>query len=413
MEVPTVTQHLPVVSEQSGPAAQGGPGAGQPPQEQFPHFPRDDSQLWKRLEHLELRNQQLARQARRFRQAMVAAVALVSLLAVFGAAGNSSNQRLGPSASFQVIEAKTVQAEQFLLRTTDGLVVGKLGEFPGGPGLAIFDPQGKPRVGLIATDDGPQVCLYGPQAMPRLTLSVNDHLAGLAISDRHGHQRTSLELSSQDEPAFKIHDSSGQLQAVLGASENPESIAETALVFFDSQHRQRQFLGLSSDHPLVVQRDCQGRVRASLGVTPLEEGLILHGPQGATRTLSAQVPQPTPQPAAEETPEITPPSKITVPQATLPQAKKPSESAASPTPEPILQEPSALETSRPTFEVPAPKLSPWDDLAPESAERVTGDSVTDSEPSLAPQAGPTLDNARPVGHNDLLEQPMLERVSPE
>jgi len=146
------------------------------------------------LEQLASRIAQLEQRLRSVALVLLAAIAFAAL-----------------SFFWQVWGHKNVEAERFVLHSSDGKTRATLTTSPDGtPGLAMFDAGGKIRALLSLQADG---------------------AAGLTMVDADGTQRVLLSVLPNGTPALTIYDAGKKLRAML--STDPSGAP--ALAIYDAE----------------------------------------------------------------------------------------------------------------------------------------------------------------------------------
>ncbi len=176
----------------------------------------------------------------------------------------------------QTTAKRTVEAEEFVLHDASGRVRAKLfmlGDVfpslalmdkkgvtratltagPQGPGLALTDASGRPRVAV--SDDpteGPGLLLMDSSGNVRMQLTApND--AGLQFREANGKVRPELQLSDKG-PLYRLNDANEQPRLTLGVSEKGPG-----LFLVDGTGKPQAVLAGTQKGPWLVLYDAQGR----------------------------------------------------------------------------------------------------------------------------------------------------------
>ena len=90
----------------------------------------------------------------------------------------------------QAAQKKTVEANEFILRDTNGKIRAKLDIFAGGPHLDLFDAAGTVRVSLNNSKDGTGLGLFDAAGKIRagLTVDADADRPELTLSDQEGFE---------------------------------------------------------------------------------------------------------------------------------------------------------------------------------------------------------------------------------
>lgn len=89
---------------------------------------------------------------------------------------------------------KTIEAEEFILKDSQGKTRARLGIEGEEPFLALLDPRGKPRAALAIHEGNPYMLLYNHLGESRLRLSLRGDWPELVMCDRGGLSETSLSV---------------------------------------------------------------------------------------------------------------------------------------------------------------------------------------------------------------------------
>jgi hypothetical protein len=113
----------------------------------------------------------------------------------------------------QATPAKSIEAEQFVLRSSDGQVRGTMGVGDGGAvGINLNDSKGQPRIEMdVAANGSPGVDLYDPEGKLRATLALGPNgTPGLGLYDSSGKLRTSLDVPAAKTPGLAFYHPDGK-----------------------------------------------------------------------------------------------------------------------------------------------------------------------------------------------------------
>jgi hypothetical protein len=117
---------------------------------------------------------------------------------------------MGQTAS---VPSRTVEAEQFVLRGSDGRVRGVMGiSDDGAVGINLNDIKGQSRITLdLAADGAPGLDLYDPNGKMRATLALGAAgTPGLGLYDASGKLRTSLDVPAHETPGLAFYHRDGK-----------------------------------------------------------------------------------------------------------------------------------------------------------------------------------------------------------
>ena len=107
----------------------------------------------------------------------------------------------------------TVEAQQFLLRDSNGKLRGSMGVLSDGAvGLNLSDPNGRTRVTLdLASNGTPGVDLYDQNGKERATVALGDAGdPGVGLYGPDGHLRTALDVPKKDTPGLSFYKDNGK-----------------------------------------------------------------------------------------------------------------------------------------------------------------------------------------------------------
>jgi hypothetical protein len=111
------------------------------------------------------------------------------------------------------VPSQTVEAEQFVLRGSDGKVRGAMGiADDGAVGINLNDAKGQTRITVdLAADGSPGLDLYDPSGKMRATLALGPAgTPGLGLYDPSGKLRTSLDVPAPETPGLAFYHRDGK-----------------------------------------------------------------------------------------------------------------------------------------------------------------------------------------------------------
>ena len=152
-----------------------------------------------RLKRLERKQADLQRTNRRLRSFTGALLLVSGALALMGQTGTRLPQSL--------------EAEQFVLRGSDGKVRGTMGITPDGAvGFSLADVKGQTRITLdVAAAGTPGLDFYDPQGKLRATFALGPNgTPGLGLYDASGKLRTSLDVPAPNTPGLAFYHEDGK-----------------------------------------------------------------------------------------------------------------------------------------------------------------------------------------------------------
>ena len=161
----------------------------------------DDSfaELIERLKSLACRKDELRRTNRRLGSAASAMLLMTGALLLMGETGTRPPQIL--------------EAEQFVLRSSDGKVRGAIGITPDGAvGLDLADVKGRTRITLdVSADGSPGLDFYDLQGKLAATFALGPTgTPGLGLYDASGQLRTSLDVPAANTPGLAFYHEGGK-----------------------------------------------------------------------------------------------------------------------------------------------------------------------------------------------------------
>jgi hypothetical protein len=160
---------------------------------------QSSGELMERLKCLERKQADLQRTNRRLGSVTGALLLVSGALALMGQTGTRQPQSL--------------EAEQFVLRGSDGRVRGAMGIAPDGAvGLNLADVKGQTRITLdVAADGSPGLDFYDPQGKLRATFALGlTGTPGLGLYDANGKLRTSLDVPAPKTPGLAFYAQDGK-----------------------------------------------------------------------------------------------------------------------------------------------------------------------------------------------------------
>jgi hypothetical protein len=156
-------------------------------------------ELLDRLTRLEQQQAELKSANQRLRLAASALILLTGALFVMGQTVS------GPSHS--------LEATQFVLRSTDGRIRGAMGiGDDGAVGINLNDVKGRSRITLdLAADGSPGLDFYDQNGKLRATLALGpEGTPGLGLYDPSGRLRTSLDIPAHETPGLAFYHRDGR-----------------------------------------------------------------------------------------------------------------------------------------------------------------------------------------------------------
>jgi hypothetical protein len=160
---------------------------------------QSSEELMERLKCLERKQADLQRTNRRLGSVTGALLLVTGALALMGQTGTRQPQSL--------------EAEQFVLRGSDGKVRGAMGIAPDGTvGLNLDDVKSQTRITLdVAVDGSPGLDFYDPQGKLRATFALGlTGTPGLGLYDANGKLRTSLDVPAPKTPGLAFYAQDGK-----------------------------------------------------------------------------------------------------------------------------------------------------------------------------------------------------------
>jgi hypothetical protein len=155
--------------------------------------------LIERLQRLERTQTDLQRTNRRLGSVVSAMLLMTGALLLMGQIGARQPQSL--------------EAEQFVLRSSDGKVRGAIGIIPDGAvGFNLADVKGQTRITLdVSADGSPGLDFYDSQGKLGATFALGPTgTPGLGLYDASGKLRTSLDVPAPNTPGLAFYHEGGQ-----------------------------------------------------------------------------------------------------------------------------------------------------------------------------------------------------------
>lgn len=254
----------------------------------------DDPKLLERLAALELRSR------RQRRLAVLLAVSTVLALGIAAVALVAPYEPrisvwLGEAFGPPVVETRKtiVEAEQFILRASDGKVRATLGlRGESASGLDFYDANGRARAGLdlaadgqgnlwLATQDGQVTGSFSARGLHVNEVGAGSSFlggAGLTLIDRNQKDRVGLLIKDEDAPSLTLYDKDGRTGALVDVSGEGSRLG----LFYGGVVRAGIGHGRGGSQLNLFGDD--GRDHATLGVMPDgATGLLFHDQDGKQR----------------------------------------------------------------------------------------------------------------------------------
>ena len=160
---------------------------------------QSSGELIERVKFLERRQAELQRTNRKLGSLTGALLLVSSALLVMAQTGTRQPQSL--------------EAEQFILRGSDGKVRGTMGITPDGAvGFSLADVRGKTRITLdVEAHGSPGLDFYDSQGKLRATFALGPTgTPGLGLYDASGKLRTSLDVPAPNTPGLAFYHEDGK-----------------------------------------------------------------------------------------------------------------------------------------------------------------------------------------------------------
>jgi hypothetical protein len=155
------------------------------------------AELIERLKCLERKQAELQRTNRRLGSVTGVIVLITGAMALMGA----------------IRQPQSVDAEQFVLRSSDGKVRGAMGVMADGAvGMNLTDIKGQTRITVdVAADGSPGLDFYDPQGKLRATYALSaSGTPGLGLYDETGKLRTSVDVPAANTPGIAFYKQDGK-----------------------------------------------------------------------------------------------------------------------------------------------------------------------------------------------------------
>ena len=145
-----------------------------------------------------------------WRGGTIAALSLIVALLLMGQAPRS---------------AKSIVAEDFLLRDSSGVIRARLGLVEGSPSLALLDNTKHARLSLLLDANGsPSLIMADSARNVRMLLSAKSNGPSLILGDSNNRDRLHLSVF-KDQPTIMLKDTNGELRLGLSAAEDQASLS--------------------------------------------------------------------------------------------------------------------------------------------------------------------------------------------
>ena len=169
-----------------------------------------------------------------------------------------------------------VNAKQFNLLDDNGKTRAVL-KVKDGPGLALYDANGKPRVILAVDEDGPKLNLFDENEKTRAALGVGKDWVQLKLYDENGKFRIALSVNKEGPGLDLIHEN-GKCRASLSVLKDGP-----ALDLLDENGKPRASLDVDKNGPGLNLFDKNDKGRAVLGIsqTTTPDGKVITYPESS------------------------------------------------------------------------------------------------------------------------------------
>lgn len=157
-------------------------------------------------------------------------------------------------------EAKRrVEAEEFVLRDTNGVARAALSMTVDGPGLFLYDQSGIVRLGLLIGNDAPGVALFDSLGRPRVSLGLSiDETTTLLMRDVKGTPQVAM-IMEEAGPRLIISEANHGARVEFAAQRG-----EASLMFADQNGKPRMVQGTLGGVPGIALMDASGESRVKL-----------------------------------------------------------------------------------------------------------------------------------------------------
>jgi hypothetical protein len=157
------------------------------------------AELLERITELENQQGELRRANRQWRLMTVALMLFTGAVLLMGQSAN--------------LPSRSVEAQQFVLRGSDGRIRGTMGiGDDGSVGINLNDVRGQSRITLdLAANGSPGLDFYDQDGKMRATLALGPAgTPGLGLYDPSGKLRTSLDVPARETPGLAFYHRDGK-----------------------------------------------------------------------------------------------------------------------------------------------------------------------------------------------------------
>jgi len=190
-----------------------------------------------------------------------------------------------PSVLAQDEPQKVIEAQEFRVVDSGGATRATLGVFEDVPIFALLDQRGEARIMAGLDEDEPRLNFLDQNQNPRVQIGLLDNEPTIDLVDERGTSRAAITLSD-NEASFYVSDQEGEPRIMLGnVSVLSMKIAPApTLIIYDEDGNVAWEAPAESPQKVVTAEkfevvDQNGTTRAELGVSGLEVGLTLYGPE--------------------------------------------------------------------------------------------------------------------------------------
>ena len=123
------------------------------------------------------------------------------------------------SAEKMTVAEKVIVAEEFRLVDKEGKVVSTWGMYAGGPGMVLFNKQGKFRAvfSLTSPEESPVLTFADKHGVHRAIIGMKaERQPYITLRDEAGKERVSVSLDDAGDPYVVLYDRDENERAVLG-----------------------------------------------------------------------------------------------------------------------------------------------------------------------------------------------------
>ena len=146
-----------------------------------------------------------------------------------------------------------VEAEQFILKDSNGKRQATLNAAETGPTLRLYDPGGNMRIVLAVGPNGPVLAFFNEDGTMRASLGAFAETVVLQLHDEVGRPRAVMDLTG-GETSFSHLNEDGMQRAGFRSSDEGGG-----LNFYDAALNTRLSVGLREDgEPILVLVDAHG-----------------------------------------------------------------------------------------------------------------------------------------------------------